>query len=87
MPLAHGSRIMGEHNRNFRANDIGRAVSKIVAERSVGVTRVRKQLAPARVRFYALDRSVCVLIEADSENDARYLCRETRLEFICICEE
>jgi hypothetical protein len=62
-------------------------MSKTVAERSVGVARIRKQLAPARVRFYALDRSVCVLIEADSENDARYLCRETRLEFICLCEE
>ena len=63
------------------------AMSKIVTERSVGVARVRKQRAPARVRFYALDRSVCVLIEADSENDARYLCREARLEFICLCEE
>ena len=62
-------------------------MSKILAERSVGVARVRKQVAPARVRFYALDQSVCVLIEADSESDARYLCRETRLEFICLCEE
>jgi hypothetical protein len=78
---------MREHNRNFRTNEVSRAVSKIVTERSVGVARVRKQLAPARVRFYALEQSVCVLIEADSENDARYLCRETRLEFICLCEE
>jgi hypothetical protein len=62
-------------------------MSKIAAERSVGVVRARKQLAPARVRFYALDRSVCVLIEADSENDARHLCRETRLEFIGLCEK
>jgi hypothetical protein len=62
-------------------------MSKIAAERSVGVASVRKQVAPARVRFYALDRSVCVLIEADSESDARYLCHETRLEFICLCDE
>ena len=62
-------------------------MATIAAGRSVGVARVRKQLAPARVRFYALEQSVCVLIEADSENDARHLCRETRLEFICLCEE
>jgi hypothetical protein len=61
-------------------------MSRIAAERSVGVIRVRKRVAPTRARFYALDRSVCVVIEADSEDDARYLCRETRLEFICLCD-
>jgi hypothetical protein len=61
-------------------------MSRIAAERSVGVIRTRKRLAPARARFYALDQSVCVVIEADSEDDARYLCRETRLEFICLCD-
>jgi hypothetical protein len=29
---------------------------------------------------------VCVMIEADSEDDARYLCQETRLEYICLCD-
>lgn len=61
-------------------------MSRIAAERSVGVVRTRKRPAPVRVGFYALDRSVCVEIEADSEDDARYLCRETRLEFICLCD-
>jgi hypothetical protein len=61
-------------------------MSKIAAERSVGVIRTRKRVAPARVRFYAVDRSVCVMIEADSEDDARYLCQETRLEFVCLCD-
>jgi hypothetical protein len=61
-------------------------MSRIAPERSVGVIRTRKRLAPARVSFYALDRSVCVVIEADSEDEARFLCRETRLEFICLCD-
>ena len=62
-------------------------MSRIATERSVGIIRVKKRLAPARTRFYALDRSVCVVIEADSEDDARCICRETRLEFICLCED
>jgi hypothetical protein len=41
----------------------------------------------ASVRFYALDGTLCVLIEADSEDDARYLCRDVRLEFIGLCEK
>ena len=59
---------------------------RIATERSVGVVRRGKRLAPVRVRFYALDVSVCVVIEADSEDDARYLCQETRQEFICLCD-
>jgi hypothetical protein len=39
-----------------------------------------------RVRFYALDGTLCVLIEADSEEDARYLCRDFSFEFIGLCE-
>jgi hypothetical protein len=62
-------------------------MSRIAAERSVGVIRVKTRLATSRTRFYALDRSVCVVIEADSEDDARCICRETRLEFICLCED
>jgi hypothetical protein len=37
------------------------------------------------VRFYALDGTLCVLIEADSEEDAHYLCQDVRLEFIGLC--
>jgi hypothetical protein len=51
----------------------------------IGAVRIRKR-REARVRFYALDGTVCVLIEADSEEDARYLCRDVRLEFIGLCE-
>jgi hypothetical protein len=60
-------------------------MSRTAAERSVGVIRARQQRAPAAQRFYVLEQSVCVVIEADSEDDARYLCRETQLEFICLC--
>ncbi len=59
---------------------------RIAAERSIGVVRVKRRAAPVGVRFYALDVSLCVVIEADSEDDARYLCKETRQEFICLCD-
>ena len=39
------------------------------------------------VQFYAVERSLCVLIEAESEDDAHYLCRDARLEFIGLCEK
>jgi hypothetical protein len=38
------------------------------------------------VRFCALDGPVRVVIEADHEDDARYLCREMGLEFIGLCD-
>jgi hypothetical protein len=51
----------------------------------VGVARVRRRM-PSHVRFCALDGTVRVVIEADSEDDARYLCREMAFEFIGLCE-
>ena len=64
-------------------------MAKIVAERmrthlAVGAVKVRKR-APARVRFWALDGTVRIVIEADSEDDARYLCRDMAFEFIGLC--
>jgi hypothetical protein len=56
------------------------------ARLAVGVVRVRRRRTPSRVRFYALDGPVRVIIEADSEDDARYLCREMRWEFIGLCD-
>jgi len=53
---------------------------------SVGVVRVRKRRQPARVRFCALDGGVRVVIEADHEDDARYLCREMQWQFIGLCD-
>jgi hypothetical protein len=38
------------------------------------------------VRFCALDGPVRVMIEADSEDDARCLCREMAFEFIGLCD-
>ena len=60
-------------------------MARIATEFAVGVVRVRRHRTPARVRFCALDGSVRVVIEADSEDDARYLCREMRWEFIGLC--
>ncbi len=61
-------------------------MTRVATEQSVGVVRVRKQRFPARVRFFALDGSVRVVVEADSEDDARYLCQEMRWEFIGLYE-
>ena len=61
-------------------------MGKIATERSVGVVRVRRSAVPARVRFCALHGSIRVVVEADSEDDARYLCREMRWEFIGLCD-
>ncbi len=65
-------------------------MARVATELSVGVVRVRRRIAPAGVRFCALDGTVRVVIEADSEadseDDARYLCREMRFEFIGLCD-
>lgn len=58
------------------------------ANESVGLrpTRIKKRRQTI-VRFYALDGTLCVLVEADSEEDARFLCRDLRFEFIGLCEQ
>ena len=60
-------------------------MARIATELCIGVVRVRRHRAPAQVRFCALDGPVRVVIEADNEDDARYLCREMRWEFIGLC--
>jgi hypothetical protein len=50
-----------------------------------GGKSVRAGRSGTAVRFYALDGTVCVQIEAESEDDAYYLCRDVRLEFIGFC--
>ncbi len=52
---------------------------------AVGVVSVQSY-APSRVRFCALDGPVRVVIDADSEFDARCLCREMGFEFIGLCD-
>ncbi|MGH6867100.1 MAG: hypothetical protein ACREDO_13280 [Methyloceanibacter sp.] len=54
---------------------------------AVGVVSVRARRGQAPLRFCALDGTIRVVIEADSEDDARCLCREMRFEFICLCDE
>lgn len=53
---------------------VGLRVSKAVSRRGASV-----------VRFYALEGTLCVQIEAESEDDAQQLCRDVRLEFIGLC--
>jgi hypothetical protein len=79
--LESGKNITGTSNRCEHLSEMAR----IATEFAVGVVCVRRPRAPARVRFCALDGPVRVVIEADSEDDARYLCREMRWEFIGLC--
>ncbi len=62
------------------------AAERMAAHVTVGAVRVRARRAPSRVRFCALDGPVRVVIEADSEFDARCLCREMGFEFIGLCD-
>jgi hypothetical protein len=94
----HETRESGkEHNRNFVVADpieesrFEIAMTRIATERlqthvTVGILRVRRRRSPPRVHFRALDGPVRVMIEADSEDDARCLCREMAFEFICLCD-
>ena len=69
-------------------------MARIAAERmrahvAVGAAKMpgrRLRQAPPRVRFCALEGTVRVVIEADSEDDARYLCRDMAFEFIGLCD-
>ena len=49
------------------------------------VRSVRIQKRRASMSFYAFDGSFCLLIEAESAEDARYLCHDARIEFIGLC--
>jgi hypothetical protein len=62
------------------------ATERMHTHMAVGVARVRQRRGPSRVVFCALDGPVRVLIEADSEDEARCLCREMAFEFICFCD-
>ena len=61
-------------------------MARVATELSIGVVRIKRHRAPARVRFCALDGTVRVVIEADSEDDARILCQEMQFEFIGLCD-
>lgn len=54
---------------------------------ALAIMRRRQSRQPSRVRFFALDGAMRVVIEADSEDDARYLCRDQRWDFICLCDD
>jgi hypothetical protein len=62
------------------------ATERMRAHVTVGVVRVRQRRALRRVRFCAVDGPVRVVIEADSEDDARYLCRQMGFAFIGLCD-
>ena len=62
--------------------------SRLATERMhVSVVRVEKRPKPPRVRFCALEGGMRVIIEADSEDDARFLCEEASLEFVGLCDD
>lgn len=58
-----------------------RIASERAGLRAVKTARVSEPRS-RRVRFYAVEDSFCVEIEADSEEDAKFLCRDMKLQFI-----
>ena len=62
------------------------ATERMQTHVTVGVARIGQQRPPSRVLFCAVDGPMRVLIEADNVDDARCLCREMALEFICFCD-
>jgi hypothetical protein len=61
------------------------AAERIHTQVTVGIVKGRKRV-PSPVRFWALDGTMRVVIEADSEDDARCLCRDMDFEFIGFCD-
>jgi hypothetical protein len=62
--------------------------SGLAAER-MGTTAVRVETrrTRTRARFVALEGPLLVAIEADSEDEARGICAEEGLEFVCLCDD
>jgi hypothetical protein len=61
--------------------------SRLATERMIiSATRVETRAKRSAVRFVALEGPMLVVIEADSEDDARSLCVEMGLEFVCLCD-
>ena len=62
--------------------------SKLATERmSVSIVRAERRVDAKRVTFCALEGSLMVLIEADSEDEAHAICAEQALEFHSLCED
>ncbi len=51
------------------------------------VSVVRVERRQQRVSFRALEADMLVVIEADSEDDARALCVEAGLQFLTLCDD
>lgn len=61
--------------------------SRLATERmSVSIVRVERT-RPKRVKFCALEGPMVVLIEADSEDEARAICAEEGLEFVSLADD
>jgi hypothetical protein len=61
--------------------------SRLATERmTVSVVRVERPELQ-RVKFVALEGPMPVVIEADSEDEARAICAEEGLEFVCLCDD
>ena len=62
--------------------------SRLATERMhVSVVRVERRSKPERVKFCALEGPMLVVIEADSEDEARAICAEAGLEFVDLSDD
>jgi hypothetical protein len=66
---------------------MARSSAQRISVESVEFAAIRVRPAPSRVRFCACDGAGRVVIEASSEDDARYLCRDMDFEFIGLCDD
>jgi hypothetical protein len=62
--------------------------SRLATERMVlSVVRVDRRLEAPRVKFCALDGPMLVIVEADSEDEARAICAAEGLEFVSLRDD
>ena len=62
--------------------------SRLATERmTLSVIRVDRRRKAPRVKFCALEGPMLVVIEADSEDDARAICDEAGLEFVDLYDD
>jgi len=63
------------------------AEGSVLATERMHVSVVRVERRRERVSFRALEADMLVVIEADSEDDARALCVEAGLQFLTLCDD
>jgi hypothetical protein len=79
--------VLYKNETGTPSTDSGRAMQQSI---DLSFSQVRicepKSVETQQARFHVFDGGSRILIEAQSEEDARYLCTEMDWELICACE-